>query len=216
MIDVGAHFGESCEPFLHLGWKVIGFEPDSDNFNKIKQHRRLSLFGEAISNQDGLKLAFYKSNISSGISSLIKFHESHKKTSKVATKTLDTVIEENGIKDVTFLKIDTEGNDLLVLQGLDFNKIKPEIIICEYENEKTRLLGYDFRNLADILMKNDYTVFVSEWEPLIQYAGTHKWVSINKYPHNVKEDSWGNFIAVMKCCENKFVGILNKYTKRLI
>jgi hypothetical protein len=31
MVDVGAHFGGACEPFLHRGWKVLAFEPDAEN-----------------------------------------------------------------------------------------------------------------------------------------------------------------------------------------
>ncbi len=31
MIDVGAHFGRSAQPFADLGWKVICHETDPDN-----------------------------------------------------------------------------------------------------------------------------------------------------------------------------------------
>lgn len=49
---------------------------------------------------------------------MIPFHESHKEVGTIDTITLSKYIEKKEIKEIDFLKIDTEGYDLFVLQGL--------------------------------------------------------------------------------------------------
>jgi len=46
--------------------------------------------------------------------------------------TLDSLFTKLEIKKVNIIQIDTEGYDYKVLKGIDFNKIKPELIIYEH------------------------------------------------------------------------------------
>jgi FkbM family methyltransferase len=214
MIDVGTHYGESAYPFLQMGWKVIGFEPDPANFGKIKTHRKLILCNKAVSNKSGLHLDFYISPQSSGISSLIKFHDSHKSKLIVETITLNDVLKKFKIEHIEFLKIDTEGNDLFVLEGLDFSRVKPRMILCEFENSKTEIAGYNTYQLGEILIKNGYVVFISEWEPIIHYGMPHKWSSLRRYPTELNDNAWGNFIAVEQELLSEFLKKIRKYLTR--
>lgn len=50
---------------------------------------------------------------------------------KVKAVTLNTILENEGVKKVDFLSIDVEGTELDVLKGFDLGKYSPELIIVE-------------------------------------------------------------------------------------
>jgi FkbM family methyltransferase len=50
---------------------------------------------------------------------------------KVHTRTLSSIFEEESIKKISLLGIDVEGNEHEVLQGLDFTRWKPPLIMVE-------------------------------------------------------------------------------------
>ena len=54
--------------------------------------------------------------------------------------TLDNIIKESKIriKEIDFLTIDEEGNELNVLRGLDLKKYKPKIIVLEFINPRNK------------------------------------------------------------------------------
>jgi len=201
MVDVGAHFGESLQPFARRGWRIVAFEPDTHEGKHAAIKARLNegsdLFSCALSNSEAESIAFYVSDVSTGISGLLPFHPSHTSAACVPVRTLRGVLSELGIDRVNFLKIDTEGNDLLVLQGLEW-AVRPDVILCEFEDTKTKLAGYDYRNLGDYLMSAGYRVFVSEWYPIKRYGVEHSWRRLCSYPCTLKDaNAWGNFIAVV-------------------
>lgn len=199
LVDVGAHFGESFRPFENLGWNVFAFEPDPSNRNSIKiNSARTKLFQYAISDRDEDEVVFYTSPESTGISSLAAFHASHRPSVHVRTKTLTTFCAEESITKIDFLKIDTEGYDLFVLKGFPFDKIKPRVIMCEFEDAKTVALGYTALDMGNYLKAVGYMVYISEWEPILKYGGNHKWLSIKTFDGSGLQNSngWGNFLAV--------------------
>ncbi len=217
MIDVGAHFGESFGPYEKKGWKVLAFEPDPSNRERIKiKSDKTKLYDFAVSNQSGLELEFFTSDESSGISGLVAFHDTHTSKFKVKTITLTEIVEEEQVSNVDFLKIDTEGNDLLVLKGFPFDKMKPQVILCEFEDKKTQHLDYTYNDMGDYLMSKGYKVFISEWYPIERYGVKHKWHSIKPYDSNSKlndPSGWGNFIGVAPEMSKKFNLAWKKYMK---
>lgn len=200
MVDVGAHFGESFAPYVDLGWKVLAFEPDRDNRAKLLQNTPLgsvSIYDCAVADREEDGVPFFASPESDGISGLSAFRETHKEVNRVRVTTLAKIISETGTKRVDFLKIDTEGHDLFVLQGFPWKQIHPDVILCEFEDKKTRPLGYDYRQMGNFLLENGYQVFLSEWEPIIRYGTSHKWRSFRPYPCELSDgNGWGNFVAV--------------------
>jgi hypothetical protein len=83
---------------------------------------------------------------------------------------------------VDFLKIDTEGHDLFVLQGFPWERNRPQVIECEFEDLKSKPLGYTTKDMADFLVGKGYTVYVSEWHPILKYGQRHDWHRLQKYP----------------------------------
>ena len=203
MIDVGAHHGGSLKPFIQRGWRVLAFEPDPTNRKKLLQQINqingtplVDVDPRAVSDRSGDTVAFYASKESSGISSLQPFTDGHEPVCNVTTTTLTEVCEQHGISHVDFLKIDAEGYDLPILKGVPWERMRPDVIECEFEDRKTIPLGYDFHQLAQFLVDKGYTVLVSEWHPIVRYGIQHDWRRFIPYPcHLAGPDSWGNLIA---------------------
>jgi len=206
MIDVGAHVGGSLIKFAQEGWRVYAFEPDNVNRERLKtlckkvSLKNVTIDSRAVSDKPNTNISFYRSNLSSGISGLSEFDGSHKESQKVDTITLSVYCSNENINKVDFLKIDTEGYDLNVLKGFPFKSIRPKVILTEFENSKTIPLGYDFNDLVKYLVNKGYSVAVSEWYPVVQYGGNHKFRNISHYPCElIDENATGNLIA----CQDK-------------
>lgn len=212
MFDVGVHWGESFIDYAENNWKIIGFEPDSENISHIPAYSNFKLYQNAVSDEDDLEVNLFKSEESSGISSLIPFHHKHKIAGTVKTITLTTAIDKEKITNLDFLKIDIEGYDFFALKGFPFNKLKPEIILCEFEDIKTMRLGYDYKDMGNFLINKGYRVWLSEWSPVIKYGTCHSWLDIRSYYTELSnENGWGNFIAVTEDNARNFERVLQKY-----
>lgn len=216
MLDVGAHIGNALEPFARRGWKVYAFEPDPANRAKLEafvgKFPNVKVEPIALSDQADGELNFYSSKVSSGISSLLNFHESHEVAAVVKVTNLKTYCEANGIKTVSFLKTDTEGYDLPVLRGNDWAAVQPRAIVCEFDDHKTKHLGYTLQEQADLLLRNGYKIVVSEWHPIEEYGRTHRWRRFITDPAKAVGDRvWGNIIAVKAADWEPLCNLLKKH-----
>jgi FkbM family methyltransferase len=201
MFDVGAHHGTSSQAFAERGWRVHAFEPDPGN--RAGFERRMAAFGNvtvdprAVSETDGDDVTLYKSEESSGISSLVPFVESHRAAVTVQTVRLDTFIMEAEIDRIDFLKIDTEGFDLMVLRGFPWDDFTPDVVLCEYEDKKTDHLDYRTGDMLSLLEEQGYSILISEWHPIERYGITHSFARLRLFGGEVPPtESWGNIIAV--------------------
>lgn len=201
MIDVGAHFGTALSPFVDSGWQVWAFEPDSTNRARLTarfgHHPMVLIDRRAVSDRPGAA-AFFRSPVSTGISGLSAFHDSHQPAGTVPVTTLSDIIATRGLPagGIDFLKIDTEGYDRHVLMGLPWDTVQPRVVLCEFEDTKTRPLGYDYHDLAQLLVGHGYQVLVSEWQPVVEYGQEHAWRCFAPYPHDLHDPrAWGNLIA---------------------
>jgi FkbM family methyltransferase len=200
MLDVGAHFGSSAAPFCDKGWQVYCFEPDPANRQKLlerfNERPNVKIDPRAVSDHVELEKPFYSSQESTGISGLLAFRDSHEVVEKVSVTTIGEVIAEQSIQHVDFLKIDVEGYDFSVLKGVPWDKIRPTVIECEFEDGKTKYLGHVWQDICEYLVAKDYTIYVSEWHPIIRYGTRHDWLGIKRYPCQLDHpESWGNLLA---------------------
>lgn len=199
LVDVGAHFGSSLRRFADDGWRVIAIEPDPKNravlVERMQGRENVIIDARAIGERDGEILSLYTSDVSTGISALAPFHPSHRATSEVETVRLDTLLAP--ADRVTALKTDLEGYDLLALRTFPWDRLHPRAVVCEFEDRKTVPLGYTYHDLGSYLVGQGYTVFVSEWFPVVEYGRRHRWRSLRRYPSELEDQAaWGNFIAV--------------------
>jgi FkbM family methyltransferase len=201
MVDVGAHWGGSLLPFATRGWEIHAFEPDPENRKRLIGNTRhfanVRVDQRAVADREGDELAFYTSMVSTGISTLRPFDESHRVTCRVSTVRLDTYCNEHNIRRIDFLKVDVEGFDLQVLRSHDWTLVRPEIVLCEFEDRKTLPLGHDVSVIAAFLSAARYEVVVSEWLPIVRYGADHQWRRAYRWGEaDVPRESWGNLIAV--------------------
>lgn len=200
MVDVGAHTGSSLVEFAAAGWQIFGFEPDGENRRRlqwlVEGASNVVVDPRAVSDQGGECRAFYRSPVSTGISSLLPFHPTHGEPTEVETIALGDYLAGTGIHAVDFLKIDTEGSDGAVLRGMDFERFKTRVVVCEFDDGKTMGVGSNTTALIDLLTEWGYAVLLSVWHPLADYGAGHQWARLTRRPSDLKPGQWGNLIAM--------------------
>lgn len=165
-IDVGCHHPliNNNTYLLHKrGW--VGINIDLD-FNSIE------MFNYFRPHDDNQQIA---SSNKKSISNLYFFHNrapkntlnknngiGAKKIKKINTDTLDNIIRGSKltIKEIDFLTIDVEGNELNVLKGLNFDKYKPKVISIELIN-KNKKYFYE-QKIENIQQSNIYKFMVKK------------------------------------------------------
>lgn len=216
MLDVGSMNGGAFVPFMLHKYTIHAFEPDPNPakweiLNKYAERKNVTLYNNAVSDKDDQVLEFYSSDESQGISSLSPFTSNHKPIAKVSTVTLNKFIKEQQLNKINYLKIDTEGYDLFVLKGFPWEKLKADVVLCEFENKKTVPLGYTFEDMGNYLLEQEYEVYFTEWAPIVKYGGNHKFLKLCHYPMKLSdENGWGNFIAFKKE-HDEFKSILDQF-----
>ena len=121
------------------GWSGINIDLD---FNSIE------MFNYFRPNDFNYKIALSSKK---GVSDLFFFHNRAPKNTlnklkgkgakfikKINTDTLDNIIKQSklSIKEIEFLTIDVEGNELDVLKGLNLKKYNPKVVVLELIDKK--------------------------------------------------------------------------------
>lgn len=75
----------------------------------------------------------------------------------IALTTVDDFVADNGIREISLLKIDTEGNELNVLKGASQSIAKGMIKVIQVEfNEMNVIARTFFKDIADLLPDYDF------------------------------------------------------------
>jgi FkbM family methyltransferase len=152
-IDVGAFdpvIDSVTKAFYDIGWRGINIEPVTESFDKIKSSRPDDIniniaAGASRENQD-----FYEI-VGTGLSTMagaiahahVDQYGFEMKHYEVPVDTITSVWSENGSPEVHFLKIDVEGTEKEVLQGIDFRILRPWIIVVEATLPNTQSPNYN-------------------------------------------------------------------------
>jgi len=205
-IDVGANRGHFVAGFADRGVLVLAFEPHPEMHGKLLERfagcGNVEVVRKAVADQPG-ELTFYASEEHPGIHSLAAFHPTHRPIGTVDVTTLDRELRDRGIADVRALKIDVEGADFLVLQGFDFERFRPELVMVEFMDERSRKhFGYTHHDMAAYMSGFGYSSWVSEWTPLVEYAGAEgagesgpEWLGLRRYD-SARRPAHGNLFFV--------------------
>ena len=169
-VEIGANDGINLSNTYLLeskyNWKGICVEPVPSIYQKLKKNRLSINISNACYNTNNEYVDIVEANLLSGIKKDIDKH--HKKTEnkkivKVMTKTLTNILNENNApKYIEYLSIDTEGSELKILQGIDFDKYRFGYINIEHNNVEPKR-----SQMKDLLIKNGY-----------KYMGENKWDDI--------------------------------------
>jgi FkbM family methyltransferase len=198
LVDVGAHYGDVTTLFLERGWCVVAYEPDPANRERFERrvgtHPRVQLSAAAVSDKPSKSASLFTSSVSTGISTLAAFHQSHEPTAAVDVVRLAEDLRARRVQHVDFLKVDIEGFDLLALKGFDWT-YAPRFVLYEFEDRKTMPLGYSLADSSAYATDRGYHLVYSVWEPIVEYGARHSWRGFFSAPPSDVAECWGNVLC---------------------
>lgn len=132
-VDVGAGpdgiQGSNTYFFEQLGWTGVAIDGDPRNAKKLRKNRKCA-YSNAISSKQGSFT--YHMGTSPDLSGLKETPDNSHMMTTVATVTLESILEKEGIGKIDLMSIDTEGTEIDVFESFDFKKHAPTILIVEY------------------------------------------------------------------------------------
>lgn len=157
-VDIGAHNGKTDSNslfFENLGWSGFCIEPNPEMFDQLQSVRKCKCLPYAVGDKNQiLKFFQIKQENLSVLSGLVdEFSESAirrineydlENTQQydyidVECKTFDSLID---VYNIDFLSLDTEGNELKILQSIDFNKYDIDVITVENNDYDNKFLDF--------------------------------------------------------------------------
>lgn len=166
VFDIGANVGQFACRFNKLihsdKGKVYCFEPLQVNFNALGNMKKIFNLRNVIINKLALSNVIETMSINTPIldsgltmhawSTLLEISSYNYKTELVNVTTIDNFVIVNNIKKIDFIKIDTEGNEINVLNGgkVSISKYKPLIYVEIRYNISTISWLYDLGYLPFI------------------------------------------------------------------
>ena len=182
--DVGAHKGESIELFLKE-FKIknfYSFEASPINYKILnekvfflkKKFKDVKIILENIALSSSVKKIYFKQSYESSSSTLSEINEKSKYFLKkkailnlfsnkdfynnieIQTNTLKNYINENYIKQIDFLKIDTEGYEYEIILGLEEKINKVKLVMFEHHYDDMIKKTYKYSDIKKILNDNDF------------------------------------------------------------
>ncbi len=173
-VDVGAYDGVKYSNSLffekYRNWLGICIEPIPKIFQQLETNRPTAICIEGCTGKENLDTVNFNwvdgpSEMLSGIAS--DYHPSHvarilaenrqlggvNRSLTVPMFTLEKIFDENEIKYVHYLSVDTEGSELQTLQGINFDKVTIDIIDVEENYES------DAQKIAQFLSSQGYRKF---------------------------------------------------------
>ena len=147
-VDVGCYhpIHRNNTYLLHKqDWKGINIDVSQFSIDLFNYLRPNDLnYNCAISNKNEIVKIFYQKELSQ-LSTIEneqakKVFQGNIKEKEIQAFTLDEILKKDKFKDakIDFLNIDVEGADFKVLEGLSFDKFKPELICIEIHDKEIK------------------------------------------------------------------------------
>jgi FkbM family methyltransferase len=199
MIDVGAHHGATLLPFLEAGWDVVAFEPIEANrkqmISRFFGNPRLTIRPEAVSESSGTKSMHLALNLDGSLHDYYhsleqtrddRYHRKGKVV-PVPVVSLDDLAAKTEIqRKIGFLKVDTEGHDLAVLQGA--GAIESAVVGVEFWGDRHPLgkSPSPADKMVELMAQRGYKVYLA-----VCHVG-EKMIVLDSSMANVPANAWGN------------------------
>ena len=179
LIDVGAHKGETIDLFSKNFFveKIYSFEANPEVYEFLKKKNKENIFtynfgiGDIETTKDLNTVVDAQSSTFSEISNTSKYFLMKKKIllpfskkkfsykQSVKIQTLSKFIEEQKLTNIDILKIDTEGYEFRVLQGIDPNHFKKiRFILFEHHYDDMINKNYKYKDISGLLRQNNFSL----------------------------------------------------------
>jgi FkbM family methyltransferase len=173
VMDIGANIGWYTTLFARLVGEsgvVIAVEPIPQTMKILKRNLALNgnmdcvrLFEGACSDSNGYIEVHDFPTLHPGLASSRPIGNLPRITYKVPAVTIDHMVEQHQLEEITLIKIDVEGAELCVLYGGQntFKRGCIEAVLLEANDERQQAFGYCFRECIDFLVGcyADYRAF---------------------------------------------------------
>jgi len=168
-IDVGAHHpkeGSVTHAFYERGWRGINIEPIAEPYASLQRERPRDINLNLCAGNKNGEIIIYDVSPSGLATAVPSIAEEYKesgysvKPRHVLIKRLSDICSEHVDSDIHFLKIDVEGFEKEVLEGMDFIQWRPWIIVVEatYPNSPKE----SFKSWENLLLGSDYIFAYSD------------------------------------------------------
>jgi len=164
--DIGANVGlYACLASQVTDTPVTAFEPHPDNAERLRQnmqHNRadISLFEHALIDEDGeAELAITLDKVGSAGHSLVTTAKEHG-TITISKRHGDEFIADNQLPAPTAIKIDVEGTEGAVLDGLSATLDQPScrLVYCEVHGDRLQASGHSMVGIRSRLEGHGFAV----------------------------------------------------------
>ncbi len=165
-IDVGANDPVNysvTKHFYDLGWSGINVDPSPGPFALIAKSRKRDInLNVGCSNRRGTLTLYTARGAASGLSSFtakeVAIHEQKGFKFDTVTAnvvTLESICEQhvNG-RQIDFMSIDVEGHEREVLEGADFTRFRPRVLLIESTLPNTTISTHE--RWEDLIVRHDY------------------------------------------------------------
>jgi FkbM family methyltransferase len=152
-IEAGANngFRQSNTLYLEviLGWHGLLIEPNPHEFSNLQTHRSQNICYQCALvsndyNKPEIRGYFNETEYESSLMGLVSEEDNpriniggtkkrfaEREEISVPARTLSSILDEHAIIEVDFLSLDVEGYEILALNGIDFNRHQPKLILIE-------------------------------------------------------------------------------------
>jgi len=234
-VDVGAadpEINSVTKLFYDKGWTGVNIEPSYQFFHKYLDLRSNDInLNIALGKNDSPKKDFYEI-VDTDISTLDKktadyyknFHNKNVFSHKVISKTLAEVCIENNIDKIDFLKLNSNGSDLEIIESHDFNFIRPIVILVNSKNNTEQkslienlLNSYNYELALQsggnlFYLAKEHSLLVSKFIDPICLLENIKITANHKSAENLAEiiNQFENNINNLKFVSKQFIKIIYK------
>ncbi|MCH8569159.1 MAG: FkbM family methyltransferase [Balneolales bacterium] len=163
VFDVGANIGYYTIQFSSLcSGKVYAFEPMEYQFNMLQRNLQLNgssnvlAMKQIVSDQSEIKRIYFQSAENTGTSSI---HKESAQFEDISSTTLDAFCKLHDIINIDMVKIDVEGHEMAVLQGMEnlLEQQRVKQIFVEVCDGNLNIAGSSAKALTDYLESFGYS-----------------------------------------------------------
>ena len=168
VLDIGANIGSFALPVAaHSGPRVVyAFEPAASTFARLRENVALNHLESkvvpvplALGEDTGRKELRASEHYGSKASSTFTLHGIGDPVEEVAVTSVDRWFEEAGLSQVDVVKVDVEGSEFAVVQGMTNllnTSARPRSLIVEVIDDLLDQAGASWTMLRDVLQEHGY------------------------------------------------------------